>query len=337
MAGEEGEHAAGEAGNICGALAQGGHGQGDDVEAVEEVLAEFALGDGGLEVVIGGGDDADIGLAGAGLADALVLALLEEAEEAGLDFEGEIADLIEEEGAAIRGGDFAPGIGERAGEGALDVAEEFALEKLAGKAGATDGDEGVAAAGALLMDGAGHDALAGAALAEEEDGGLARCGAEGEIDDLPHGGRAGLEVDVGGLGAEAGLEFGDAILEAACFFRAGEELADLLRGAGLGEIIESAAAHGLDGGLDGGVGGDHDNGEAGGELEEGGRGGRGRSPGWAWDRGRRRRNPPGVLRSWSASAAVEATSTSWPKDSMASRKVLRMLRSSSVAYSNLSK
>ncbi len=91
---------------------------------------------------------------------------------------------------------------------------------------------------------------------------------DGEVGDFLHRRGIGLEVDVRGLGAEAGLELGDAILEPARFFRAGEDLADLLRGAGLGEVIERAAAHGLDGGLDGGEGGDNDDREARREIEE---------------------------------------------------------------------
>ena len=89
--------------------------------------------DGCLEVVIGGGNDAHVRLAGPGLAHALVFPLLEQAEQLGLDLERQIADLIEEERAAVRGGDFAPGVLERAGEGALDMAEEFALEQVRGK------------------------------------------------------------------------------------------------------------------------------------------------------------------------------------------------------------
>ena len=42
------------------------------------------------------------------LADALVFALLEQAQELGLDFQRQVADLVEEERAAVRGAHLAP-------------------------------------------------------------------------------------------------------------------------------------------------------------------------------------------------------------------------------------
>src|SRR5258705_10214609 len=50
----------GEQRNVFGMLAKGGHGDGNDVEAVEEVEAEFFVGDGFLEVRVGGGYEADV-------------------------------------------------------------------------------------------------------------------------------------------------------------------------------------------------------------------------------------------------------------------------------------
>ena len=60
----------------------------------------------------------------------------------------------------------AAGLGPRgAGEGALLVAEELALQQVLREGAAVDGDEGLAARGPLVVEGAGHQLLAGAGLA----------------------------------------------------------------------------------------------------------------------------------------------------------------------------
>ncbi len=66
---ELGEEFAGEEGDVLFALAQGRDVEGDDVEAVEEVLAEVAAGDLLFEVFVGSGDDADVDVCGGGGAD----------------------------------------------------------------------------------------------------------------------------------------------------------------------------------------------------------------------------------------------------------------------------
>ena len=99
------------------------------MQAIIEVLAESPLRDRLLEVDVGGGEDADIDLEGAVAADGLEGAFLQDAQELGLELDGELADLVEQEGAAV--GHLEPagaGLG-GAGEGALAVAEQLALEQ----------------------------------------------------------------------------------------------------------------------------------------------------------------------------------------------------------------
>ncbi len=74
----------------------------DHVEAVEEVLAEGAGGHRGLEVAVGGGDDARVRAARLGVADAHVLVLLQQAQELALRLAREVAHLVEEERAVAR-------------------------------------------------------------------------------------------------------------------------------------------------------------------------------------------------------------------------------------------
>ena len=98
------EDAVDEERHVAGALAQGRQRRHEHGEAEVEVGAEAARVDLGLEVAVGGGDDAHVDGQAARRADALHLAALEHAQELRLQLEGELADLVEEDGAA--GGGF---------------------------------------------------------------------------------------------------------------------------------------------------------------------------------------------------------------------------------------
>ncbi len=77
--------------NLLAPLAQRRQPQADDVEAVEEVLAEAALGDERLEVGVGRGDDAHVDLDRMRLAERVDLVVLEEAQQLGLQVEADLA------------------------------------------------------------------------------------------------------------------------------------------------------------------------------------------------------------------------------------------------------
>ena len=82
-------------------LAQRGQAHGHDVEAVEQVLAEGAAGDELLQVAVGRGDQAHVDADGLDAADPLELALLQRAQQLDLHLDGDLADLVEEERAAV--------------------------------------------------------------------------------------------------------------------------------------------------------------------------------------------------------------------------------------------
>ena len=86
--------------DVLGAVAERRDDDPGDVEAVEQVLAEPAGGDLPGQVAVRGRDDPGVGAEGLGPADALELPLLEDAEDLGLGREGQLADLVEEDGAA---------------------------------------------------------------------------------------------------------------------------------------------------------------------------------------------------------------------------------------------
>jgi hypothetical protein len=229
---------------------------------------------------VGGGDDADIDLADGGLADALDLAAVEDAQELGLEVEGELADLVEEEGAAVGLLEAAGAVGHGAGEGAFFVAEDGGLGELAGEGAAVEDDEGALGARGLVVEGAGDQLLAGAGLAADEHAHVGGGDALEHGVDLAHGGAAAeqapkwsrpesgtwtsssarkaiavLPSRIGHAGLDPGLLDADAVDEAAVGAAevaqehaggADEELGVQAgdRGVGEDEVVDGAAADG---------------------------------------------------------------------------------------------
>ncbi len=115
-----------------------------------------------------GADDARVDRDRLAAADPLDHALLEEAQQLDLQRQRNVADLVEEQGAALRHLDLADVRLDRAGEGAALVAEQLGLQQGLGDGGAVDGDE-LALAAALLVNRAGEQFLAGAGRAEQHD------------------------------------------------------------------------------------------------------------------------------------------------------------------------
>ena len=87
--------------DILPALPERRHRQGDDAQAVVEVLPEAALGDGLSEVCVGGCENTYIHGNPLPTADPFDLPLLEETQELDLEGKGKLAHLIEEKGPAL--------------------------------------------------------------------------------------------------------------------------------------------------------------------------------------------------------------------------------------------
>ena len=92
--------------NVLAPLPQRRQRDGEHVEAVPEVFAEAARLHLLEEVAIGRGDDARVGLERDVAADALELAVLEHAQQLGLQVQRQLADFVEEERGAV--GDLEP-------------------------------------------------------------------------------------------------------------------------------------------------------------------------------------------------------------------------------------
>ena len=126
---------------VLDALAQRRQPHRNHVEAVVEIFAERAVLDRALEVDVGRRDQPERGADRPSAADALDLALLDRAQQLGLQVELQIADLVEEQRAAVGQLELADALLQRAGERALLVAEQRALDQLARNRRHVDGDE----------------------------------------------------------------------------------------------------------------------------------------------------------------------------------------------------
>src|SRR5207237_2045369 len=154
---------------VLGALAERREDDAHHVQPVVEVLTEGAGLHLGLEVLVGGGEHAHVDAERAVAAHALELALLEHAQDLGLGLERHVADLVEEEAAAVGHLELAFPRPDRAGEGALLVPEELALDQLPREGGAVPLDERLGAPGAVVVERIGHELLARAARPPDED------------------------------------------------------------------------------------------------------------------------------------------------------------------------
>ncbi len=181
------EDVPGEDRDVLAALAERRHRHRHDGEPEIKVLAEFPAGHLALQIALGRGDDAHVGLDRFVAADAAKLARLEDAQELGLHVEREIADFVEEHRAALGELERALARGDRARERAALVAEELALDERVAHRAAVDDDERLALSRRVLDDGAREDVLAGARLALEEHGALGRRDALEHAEDAAHG------------------------------------------------------------------------------------------------------------------------------------------------------
>jgi hypothetical protein len=112
------------------------------VEPVVEVLAEFLARDRLFEVLVGGGDQANVDLDRARSAEPLELTLLQHAQDLGLGRGRHVADLVEEQRAFVRQLEPADALAVGTGEGAALVAEELGLEQVLVNCRAVSSDEG---------------------------------------------------------------------------------------------------------------------------------------------------------------------------------------------------
>ena len=259
--------------DVLAALAQRRQADRKDAQAVVQILPEPSRLDLVLEATVRRRDHAHVDGPGAGVADGPDLALLEHAQELRLERAARLADLVEEERAAVGDVEEALPVGDGAGEGAAAVAEELALEDALGERRTVDRHEEPVAPVARRVDGARDELLAGAGFALDEHRGGRRRHPRDQREDVPNRGavaddlvpRPGfLEIRV--LGGEPLVRAAELVDEAGVLARQMERLdrtaqrqTELLALPRLGDVaVDAARVDRPHDRVDVGVAGEHD-------------------------------------------------------------------------------
>ena len=154
----------GEKDGVTGTFAKRRQVDGDDIESIEEVLAEAS----GLcefrKIAIGSGYDANIDLDRSVAAHAHQFAFLKYAQQLGLKWKREFGNFVEEGGAAVSGFEQSFFLRERSCERTLLVSEEFALKESLGDGSAVDGNKGACGTRAVVVNRARGQFFASATL-----------------------------------------------------------------------------------------------------------------------------------------------------------------------------
>ena len=115
---------------------------GNDVEAVVEILPEGLFVDHIQQIPVGSGDDAHVDRDGPGAAHPGDLHFLQHPQQMDLHLQGQVADLVEENGSvvgALKDAHFSLPLG--SGEGPPLVSEELAFDERGRDGAAVDADE----------------------------------------------------------------------------------------------------------------------------------------------------------------------------------------------------
>ena len=163
--------------DVLGTLAKRRDREHDDRDAVVEVEPEAAVVDLGAQIAVRRGDEAHVDRDLVAAADAAEAPPLERPEQRRLERGRELADLVEEEGAAVSALERALVTAIGAGERALFVAKELARDERGRERAAVDDDERATRARALIVERARDQLLARAGLADEEHGRVGLGGA----------------------------------------------------------------------------------------------------------------------------------------------------------------
>src|SRR6185295_9007191 len=204
---------------------------------------------------VGGRDQPEVDGDQLAAADPHDLPFLEHPQQLDLELGVQLADLIEEQGAAVGELELADLARHRAGEGTALVAEQLALEDVAGNGAAVDGQEAFVTAGARPVQRVGHQFLAGAAVADDEHAGAGGSHQPHLLEEVLHGRRAADDALEAVALVEHLAQGRDLLLELLLLDQVHHPLAQLVEIDRLGEVVVGADPHGLHRGLDGAVGG----------------------------------------------------------------------------------
>ncbi len=128
-------------GDVVRPLPQGGGVDREDAQAVVEIASKLPLDHRLFQIPVGGGQDTHVHLEGGVVTDALQIPVLQHPQQLGLQRQGELADLVQEQGALVGQLELARPVVNGAGEGPLHVAEQLALRHRFRQGGAVEIDQ----------------------------------------------------------------------------------------------------------------------------------------------------------------------------------------------------
>src|SRR5208337_1616853 len=156
--------------DVLSPFAQCGNPDWEDIQPVKEIGTEFLFLNQSAEISIGGSDQARVRREGARTSQAFELALLQDAQQLGLQLEGNLANLIQEDGSAIGQLEATDPLRNGAGEGASLMSEQFAFQQSRRDGSAVQFHEGTRMPRAEIMQSAGDQFLSRPGLAINKDG-----------------------------------------------------------------------------------------------------------------------------------------------------------------------
>ena len=143
---------------------------GEDVQPVEEVLAQLASSHRLSGLAVGGRDHAYVDAQAVAAADPRHGGGFEHPQQPDLQLEWRLRDLVQEEGAAVGALEVALVDAVGSGEAPALVSEELALDEGGGNRTAVHGHERLPGAPTHLMHRLGHQLLARPGVSGQEDG-----------------------------------------------------------------------------------------------------------------------------------------------------------------------
>src|SRR3989441_5504831 len=224
-------------------LAQRRQDDAEDVETVQEVLAEPTGAHQLVDIAVGGHDDADVYRDRSHPAHPAQLAVIEHLEELRLHLRRHLSELVEKQRSALCELEEPRLLGHRTGERASLVPKELVLEEVVRHRRTVHVEERLLPSPALLVYSARQDSLAGARLPQDHDLGVAGGGSLGKLQNGPDC-RARADEIRAACRAQHASERGVFAPQSAMLHRPPEGLLDQRRLHRLSQVVEGAQLHG---------------------------------------------------------------------------------------------
>ena len=161
-------------GDVLRTISQWRYLDGDDVQAIVEILPKPSLVDLPLQIFVGGSYDSNIHLDDLAAPHTLEALLFQNSQDFRLGFQAHVANFVQKKGAMIGQIKASPPPLIGAGESTSLVPKELAFNKILRDCSAVDLDQRTRISGAEMMDGPRHQLFSGAVLTCYQHGGVSR-------------------------------------------------------------------------------------------------------------------------------------------------------------------